>query len=95
MTSLHNKLTQPPALRRVQSESTAPRLTRSQTQQYEEEDDDMLGEMPNVTKPTTTSVFDGSKSSSTAESLVDFMEKFTWAKSQIKDIPEILQHPSA
>ena len=54
-----------------------PEITRNKTQAPLEEEDDVLDELPEV-KPTVTQKFDGSKSTSTAESLVDFMEKFNW-----------------
>jgi hypothetical protein len=63
----------------------APTLTRNQTQAYQE-DDDVLEELPTVKK---TARFDGSKSTSTAESLVDFLQSFTWSGAKITDIPGI------
>ena len=53
-----------------------------------DDDDDVLEELPQVeSKPTI--VFDGSKSTSTAESLVDFLQGFNWQTSQLKDVPGI------
>jgi len=69
------------------SSLTKPEITRNKTQAPLEEEDDVLEELPLV--PTVTQKFDGSKSTSTAESLVDFMEKFNWTTSQLKDIPGI------
>ena len=53
-----------------------------------DDDDDVLEELPQVeSKPTI--VFDGTKSTSTAESLVDFLQGFNWQTSQLKDVPGI------
>lgn len=68
----------------------APILQRNNTEAplYPADDDDVLEELPQVqSKPTI--VFDGSKSTSTAESLVDFLQGFNWQKSQLKDVPGI------
>ena len=62
-------------------------LTRSQTQIIDSEEDDTIGDMPEM-EPIPQR-FDGSKSSSTAESLVDFLQGFTWSKTTIQDIPGI------
>ena len=68
--------------------STRAPLTRQQTQRDDpEEDDDTLGEMPEL--EYTARNFDGSKSSSTAETLVDFLQGFNWNTTQLKDIPGI------
>jgi len=66
---------------------STPVLTRSQTQIIDSEEDDTLEELPSVPPPPRN--FDGSKSSSTAESLVDFLQGFNWNTSQLKDIPGI------
>ena len=63
------------------------RLTRSQTTR-EDSEDDVLEELPEI-KTTTTKRFDGSKSTSTAESLVDFLQSFTWTTTNVQDIPGI------
>lgn len=70
------------------SSSRTP-LTRSRTQREdpEEEEDDTLGDMPGL-EPIPPR-FDGSKSSSTAETLVDFLQSFNWNTTQLKDIPGI------
>jgi hypothetical protein len=52
----------------------------------EDEDDDMVGEMPNIEKLPT---FDSSKSSSSAETVVDFLEGFNWTTSKLTDVPGI------
>ena len=67
---------------------STPPLTRSQTQIIDSEEDDTLEELPQVAT-TPTRNFDGSKSSSTAESLVDFLQGFNWSTTQLKDIPGI------
>jgi len=64
------------------------RLTRSQTTREDSEDDDVLEELPQV-EHNPPKLFDGSKSTSTAESLVDFLQGFTWTKTTIQDIPGI------
>ena len=63
------------------------RLTRSQTTR-EDSEDDVLEELPTVQTPPQKK-FDGSKSTSTAESLVDFLQGFNWQTSQLKDVPGI------
>ena len=70
------------------SSSRTP-LTRSRTQREdpEEEEDDTLGDMPGL-EPIPPR-FDGSKSSSTAETLVDFLQGFNWNTTKLKDIPGI------
>jgi len=65
---------------------SAPPLTRSQTQLIDSEEDDTLGDMPELERVQR---FDGSKSSSTAETLVDFLQSFNWNTTQLKDIPGI------
>ena len=63
------------------------RLTRNQTT-CEDSEDDVLEELPEI-KTTPTKRFDGSKSTSTAESLVDFLQSFSWTSSTVQDIPGI------
>ena len=67
---------------------TTRRLTRSQTTREESKDDDVLEELPEL-EYSPPKNFDGSKSTSTAESLVDFLQGFTWTKSSVQDIPGI------
>jgi len=67
---------------------SAPPLTRSQTTRIDSEEDDTLEELPAL-EPIPTRNFDGSKSSSTAETLVDFLQSFSWNTTQLKDIPGI------
>jgi len=69
--------------------SLRPVLTRSNTHApiSDEEEDDTLGDMPGL-EPVPQR-FDGSKSSSTAETLVDFLQGFNWNTTQLKDIPGI------
>ena len=43
----------------------------------------------NVPQQTTMCPFDGSKSASSAETIMDFLESFTWKDCQVKDIPGI------
>ena len=63
--------------------------TRSSNKIREDsEEDDTLEELPEI-KSTPTISFDGTKSTSTAESLVDFLQGFNWQKSQLKDVPGI------
>ena len=66
-------------------------LTRSQTNVIngEEEEDDVLEELPELENTEQPKRFDGSKSTSTAESLVDFLETFKWKTSQLADVPGI------
>lgn len=65
-----------------------PVLTRSQTQApIDSEEDDTFGPMPELESPPPR--FDGSKSSSTAETLVDFLQSFNWNTTKLKDIPGI------
>lgn len=65
-----------------------PILTRSKTQApIDSEEDDTIGDMPKL-EPIPPR-FDGSKSSSTAETLVDFLQSFNWNTTQLKDIPGI------
>ena len=68
--------------------STGIPLTRSQTQREDPEEDDTLEELPTIQQPPSRN-FDGSKSSSTAETLVDFLQSFNWTTTQLKDIPGI------
>lgn len=69
--------------------SAAPKLTRSNTElPLSDDEEDMLGEMPKLESYPTRN-FDGSKSSSTAESLVDFLQGFNWNTTKLKDIPGI------
>ena len=67
---------------------TTRALTRSQTTREDSEEDDTLEELPEV-KSTPTILFDGTKSTSTAESLVDFLQGFNWQTSEVKDVPGI------
>ncbi len=65
-------------------------LTRQQTQRTDpEEDDDTMSELPTIERAPPTRNFDGSKSSSTAETLVDFLQSFDWNTTQLKDVPGI------
>jgi hypothetical protein len=65
-----------------------PVLTRSQTQApIDSEEDDTISDMPEL-EPIRPR-FDGSKSSSTAETLVDFLQSFNWNTTKLKDIPGI------
>ena len=73
-----------PKLTRAKTE--AP-LTRSQTTRVDSEDD-VLEELPEL-EYAPQYKFDGSKSTSTAESLVDFLQSFNWKTSELKDIPGI------
>ena len=79
-----------PTLTRNQTE--AP-LTRSQTNVVDVSDDvsdDEREECPElVSIPPSPYHFDGSKSTSTAETLVDFLKGFNWNTTQLKDIPGI------
>ena len=61
-------------------------VTNARYEGAEEEDDDMLGDMPNIQKLPT---FDSSKSSSSAETVVDFLEGFNWTTSKLTDIPGV------
>ena len=65
-------------------------LTRAETnaryEGAEDEDDDMLGEMPNIERPPA---FDSTKSSTTAETIVDFLENFNWTTTKLTDVPGI------
>ena len=63
-------------------------LSRAQTHTLDPEEDDTLEELPTLERIPTRN-FDGSKSSSTAESLVDFLQGFNWPTTQLKDIPGI------
>jgi hypothetical protein len=66
-----------------------PILTRSKTTTKDSEDD-VLEELPELEYATKyPKNFDGSKSTSTAESLVDFLQAFTWNTTQLKDVPGI------
>lgn len=69
--------------------SQRPVLTRSKTQApiSDDEEDDTLGDMPELEPEPPR--FDGSKSSSTAETLVDFLQGFNWNTTQLKDIPGV------
>ena len=68
--------------------SSPPKLTRNKTTTLDSEEDDTLEELPQVeSKPTI--VFDGTKSTSTAESLVDFLQGFNWQQTTLKDVPGI------
>ena len=69
--------------------SQRPTLTRSKTEApiSDEEEDDTLGDMPEL--ESIPPRFDGSKSSSTAETLVDFLQGFNWNTTKLKDIPGI------
>ena len=64
---------------------SAPSLTRSQTTRIDSEEDDTLEELPALERIPTRN-FDGSKSSSTAETLVDFLQSFSWITTQLKDL---------
>ena len=66
-----------------------PVLTRSKTQApIDSEEDDTLSDMPELEQIPVRN-FDGSKSSSTAETLVDFLQSFNWNTTKLKDIPGI------
>lgn len=67
--------------------SQRPTLTRSQTTTIDSEEDDTISDMPEL-EPAPPR-FDGSKSSSTAETLVDFLQGFNWNTTQLKDIPGV------
>jgi len=80
-----------PKLTRAKTEAplNAPGvLTRSQTTVVDEDGDDVLEELPEL-EYDPPKKFDGSKSTSTAESLVDFLQTFKWRTSNLADVPGI------